>query len=81
MLWCNVGLTEIAKLNISLNEPKQETKTFLNNNKLSSISEFVFDLNEYGKFKIKHESKVNPEGKLIKSNIKEEYIPGSTKIL
>ena len=59
---------------------KQNTKAYLNNNKMSLISEIIFDLDEYGQFKVSHDSKINSKGKLTKSKIKDDYTPGSTKL-
>ena len=76
----NTRYTQSCEQDIDQFVLKQNTKAYLNNNKMSLISEFIFDLDEYGQFKILHESKVDSKGKLSKTKTKDGYIPGSTEI-
>ena len=76
----NTRYTQSCEQDIDQLVFKQNTKAYLNNNKMSLISEFIFDLDEYGQFKIWHDSKIDSKGKLSKTKTKDDYIPGSTEI-
>ena len=76
----NTRYTQSCEVDIDQVVLKQNTKAYINNNKTSLISEFIFDLDEYGQFKIWHDSKIDSKGKLSKTKTKDDYIPGSTEI-